>query len=417
MAATRAEVGGGTLSGERLARASERFLRVAGDGRVGLALLAATGIANAVAAFLPGGPRLLDGLPYAILLGALALSGVAAVAVRAPAAWREWQLPGPVQPGSGALTASLPGAEPEVLLAALARSGYRARLESGRADRWAIHGVRHGWSRFAGMLSHLALVAIVLGAAMGAAFGSEQVFTLLRGDQALLDLPRPGFSAAVRLDSLDAEFGPDARPRRIDTHVTFLRDGEPVREQVLRANEPGDFDGYLVHPWTYGPAARLRVTMLDGTALLDAPVPLPEERDGLPVGSTELPSVGVALGLALTDPTTSELGVSVIDSSGLVDGGRLLPGETVRVGDLEVSFEGFDAWVTFLSRSDPGLGLLFGGAALLVATLAVAFWLPRRRVSIRPVPAGGVRLLLRGERLDRPADELARLAERLGGAG
>jgi cytochrome c biogenesis protein ResB len=199
--------------------------------------------------------------------------------------------------------------------------------------------------------------------------------------------------------------------------VTFLRDGAPVREQVLRVNEPGDFDGYLVHPWTYGPAARLRVTTLGGSALLDATLPLEDVRDGLPVGSAELPSVGLVLGLALTDPSTNELGVSVLDGSGLVDAARLRPGEAARVGDLEVRFAGFDAWVTFLSRSDPGLWILFGGGALLVVTLVVAFWLPRRRVTIRPVPAGGVRLVLRGERFDRLTEELARLIERLGGAG
>jgi hypothetical protein len=414
MAAARAEVRRAPTS-ERLARSAERLLRVAGDGRVGLALLALTGIANLVAALLPGGPRLLDGLPYAILLGALALSGVAAVAVRAPAAWREWQRPGAVQPGHGALEASLPAAEPEVLLATLARAGYRARLEDVRGGRWAIHGVRRGWSRFAGILSHMALVAIVLGAAIGAAFGSETVFTLLPGDQALLGAPRPGFSAAVRLDAFDAEFGADARPQRLDAHVTFLRDGAPARAQILRVNEPGDFEGHLVHPWTYGPAALLRVTTLDGGALLDAPVPLEGVRDGLPVGSTELPSVGLVLGLALGDRAGGELGVSVLDGSGLIDSARLLPGETARVGDLEVRFDRFEAWVTFMSRSDPGLALLFAGAALLVVTLAVAFWLPRRRATIRPAPAGGIRLILRGERFDRPTDELERLAERLGG--
>ena len=82
MAATRAEVGAAP-TGERLARAAEQLLRVAGDGRVAVALLVAVGLANAVAAFLPGGARILEGLPYAILLGAVALSGVAAVALRA----------------------------------------------------------------------------------------------------------------------------------------------------------------------------------------------------------------------------------------------------------------------------------------------------------------------------------------------
>lgn len=253
---------------------------------------------------------------------------------------------------------------------------------------------------------------IVLGAAIGAAYGSETVFSLLPGDQALLDAPRDGFSSAVRLASLDAEFGPDDRPRTLDVAVTFLRGGEPVRETTLRVNEPGDFDGYLVHPWTYGPTARVRVTSLAGTTLLDASVPLDAVRDGEPVGTAELPTAGVTLGLALTDAEANELGVSVVGRSGPVDSARLRPGESIRVGDVRVELEGFDAWVTFMSRRDPGLPVLFAGAGLLCASLVAGFWLPRRRVTIRPAD-GEVLVVLRGDRFDRPADELARLAGRL----
>ncbi len=398
---------------DRISRGAERVLRVIGDGRTGLALLVATGAAHAVAAFLPDGPRLLASAPYAGLLGALALSGVATVATRAPAAWREWRRPGTVQSGSGALEATLGDASPEQVLTALRGAGYRARMDESRG-RWAIHGVRRGWSRFAGVASHLAVVVIVVGAAVGAAFGSETLFSLLPGDQALLDTPRAGFSAAVRLEELDAAFEADGRPSRLDTRVTFLREGHEVTERVLRVNEPGDFDGYLVHPWTYGPAVRLRVTTLGGSALLDAAVPLDEVRDGLPVGSTSLPTAGVTLGLAITDADANELGVSVVGGDGLVDSARLRPGEEARIGDLRVELTGFDSWVTFLSRRDPGLLILFGGAALLSAALAVAFWLPRRRLTIRP-HRGGLRLVLRGERFDRPADELARLRARLAG--
>jgi hypothetical protein len=253
----------------------------------------------------------------------------------------------------------------------------------------------------------------VLGAAIGSAFGSERTFSLLPGDQALLDEPRAGFASAVRLEGLDAELGPGGRPRRLDTAVTFMRDGQPIRSTVLRVNEPGDFDGYLVHPWTYGPAVRLRVTTLGGSPLLDAPVPLDAVRDGDPVGSTELPTAGVTLGLALTDAARNELGVSVVGDGGLVDSARLRPGDEVRVGDLWISLGGFDAWVTFLSRRDPGLPLLFGGAAALCATLAIGLWLPRRRVTVRRAP-GGADLLLRGERFDRPRAELERLARAMG---
>jgi len=400
--------------GDRVARTAERLLRAVGDARTGLVLLLAVAAANAGAAFLPDGPRLLDTWPYAVLLGVLALSGVAAVAVRAPGVWREWRRPGAVQRGSGTLRLAVRSASADEVASVLSAAGYRTRRDATRGG-WSVHGTRRGWSRFAGLVSHLALVVVVLGAAIGAAFGSETTFSLLPGDQALLDAPRSGFASAVRLERFEAEFGRDGRPARLDTAVTFLRDGEPVRAALLRVNEPGEHDGYLVHPWTYGPAVRLRVTTLGGGVLLAAPVPLDETRDGVPVGSTELSSAGVTLGLALTDADRNELGVSVLGGGGLVDTARLLPGDQVRIGNLRVRLESFDAWVTFLSRRDPGLVTLFVGAGALCVALAVAFWLPRRRVTVRRSGAG-LELLLRGERFDRPAEELERLGRALGGA-
>ncbi|MCV0403154.1 MAG: cytochrome c biogenesis protein ResB [Chloroflexi bacterium] len=394
--------------GDRLPRLAERGLRWAGDARVGLGLIMVAGVANAAAAALPNGPTLLESWPYAVLLGLVVLSAAAAVAVRSPTVWREWRAPTPVQGGPGAHRVALAMVQPDAIERVLRAHGYRTRHEAHRS-RWAVHGVRRGWTRYAGLASHLALVVIVVGAAIGAAFGSETVFSLLRGEQALLDAPRPGFASAVRLEGFDAEFGRDGRPRRLDTTVTFLRDGEAVDRRVLRVNQPGDFDGYLVHPWTYGPAVRLRVATLGGSPLLDAAVPLDGEQSGVPVGSAELPTVGVTLGLALADADRNELGLSVIGSDGLLDTARLVPGDRVRIGPVEVELASFDAWVTFMSRRDPGLLVLFAGAAALSAALAVAFWLPRRRVTVRPA-RGGLELVLRGERFDRVDEELAALA-------
>lgn len=397
---------------DRLAIVAERLLRQMGDARLGLALLLLTGLANLVAALLPEGPRRLDGPAYAVLLGALALSALAAAAVRVPATWREWRRPGPVT-GGGALRASIaprPIGEVEALLR---DAGYRTRSAPARnSGAAAVHGVRHGWSRFAAHASHLALVVVVLGAAVGGAFGSETTFSLLPGDQALLDAPEPGFSSAVRLDALDAEFGAGGRPGRLDTEVSFLRDGAVVEARVLRVNEPGSFDGYLVHPWTYGPAARVRIGTLGGATLLDAPVPLDGTRDGRPVGAVELPSAGVSVGFVLADSATNALGVSVVGPGGLADTARLEPGGEARVGDLVVAFDRFDAWVTLMSRRDPGLGILFAGAALLCGSLAIGFWLPRQRVTVRRAGVG-LEIRLRGERFDDPTAELHRLTRLL----
>jgi hypothetical protein len=402
---------------DRLARSSERLLRALGDPRLGLGLLVAASLWNAAGAAFPGGGWLLDTPAYLVLLAAVLLSGLASVATRAPAVWREWRQPARLAPSDETLGIEVAAAaERQAVLRTagvkiLRRAGYRV-VERGGAGRWSAAGIRHGWVRFAGLGSHLALILLVLGAALGTAFSTETTFSLLPGEQALLDAPRPGFTDALRLDRFDAAFGTDGRPTRLDTSVTFLQGGEPVSEQLIQVNRPGEFDGYLVHGWTYGPAVRLRVTTLGGTPLLDAPVALDETIDARPGATADLPTAGLSLGLLLVDPNANLLEVRAASDAGLVDVARLTPGGSRRVGPVEVRLDGFEAYVTFLSRHDPGMGLLFAGAAALVASVAVALWLPRRRATLLARPEGML-LLLRGDRLDRPRQELESLATQL----
>jgi hypothetical protein len=406
---------------DRLARRAELLLRLMADPRLALGLLVVAGAWNALAAAAPGGGGLLDAPAYLLLLGAILLTGVAGAAVRAPAAWREWRHPAPVTAGDDVLRAEIPLRQPPneaqraSVADALRRSGYRVAVR-GRGARWTVAGARRGWARFAGLATHLALVLLVLGAAIGSAFARETTFSLLPGDQALLGAARPGFTDSVRLDRLEAEFGPDGRPSRLDTTVTFVRDGEPIETQLIQVNQPGSFGGYLVHGWQYGPAARLRVTTLAGRPVLDGLVPLDDRISGLAGSVAELPATGQSLGIQLLDDGSNRLEIRLADAAGLVDAGRLRPGEALRLGSLDVRHAGLDAYVTFLSRNDPGMALLFGGAVLVTGGLAVAFWLPRRRATVAIVP-GGLRLSVRGERFERPTVEIDTLRRRLAEAG
>jgi cytochrome c biogenesis protein ResB len=405
---------------DRLARAAERLLRTAADPRLALGLLLLAGVWNAAAAALPSGAWLLATPPYLLLLALILCAGAASVAVRMPAAWREWRRPAVLAEGSEMLVAEIPVGTPLVetqqaaVVAAVRGAGYRV-AERGRSGQWAVAGTRRGWSRLVGQLSHLALVLMLLGAAAGRAFSTETTFSLLPGEQQLLDTPRAGFTDAVRLDRFDAAFGADGRPLRLDATVTFLRDGVPAATQLVQVNQPGAFDGYLVHGWTYGPAARLRVTTLGGQPLLDAPVALDGVIDGRPSAFAELPTAGLTLGLTLVDANANLVAVTASSGDGVVDTAQLRPGQETRLGSVSVRLIGFEAYLTFLSRRDPGMGLLFGGAALLVACLAVALWLPRRRMTLRQID-GAVRILLRGERFDRPDSDLDLLRRRVAAA-
>jgi hypothetical protein len=403
--------------GDRADRLASRALQRAADGRLGVALLVVAGAWNALAAALPDGARILDSPAYAVLLGAILLTSLAAFAVRVPAAWREWRSPAPLPTGGrGPARGEVPLETPldeegrHRVLETLRREGYRVVADNS-APRWSAHGTKRGWSRIAGLGTHVALALLVVGAAAGTAFARETTFSLLPGDQALLDEPRPGFSDAMRLESFDAEFGADGRPRRLDTMVTFLRDGEAVERSVLQVNSPGSFGGRTIHAWTYGPAVRLRVTTLGGRPMHDAAVPLDGERAGSPAGVADLSAAGAQLGVVLLDPDTNHVAVSMGGAGGS-DAALLVPGAEQRVGDFLVRLDGFEAYVTFLARSDPGGPFLVAGAAAVTAALAIAFWLPRRRLSL--VADGSVlRIAVRGERFDDPSAEVERLRSRL----
>lgn len=389
----------------------EHWLRVVGDPRVGLGLLLVAGVANAMAAAVPETRSWLDSLPYLLLVGAIVLTGVAAVAVRLPAVWREWRRPGALAPHptdwSIELRATPSSERLHRLVSELRGAGFRVREQQGRR-RWAVYGVKRGWARFASLASHLALVVMVVGAALGTAFSEETVFGLFPGEQSLLGQPRPGLTASVRFDAFDADFGANGLPTRLDTSVTFVRDGRAVQSQVLRVNEPGAFDGYLVHGWTYGPAAQVRVTDLAGRPLADTPVALGGSPNSLRAPFVELPTVGLTLGLELADAEANEVRVIAAGNSGIVDHAVLRPGEEARLGSSVVRVTGLTAYVTFVSRSDPGMLPLFSGAGLLCASLAVGLWLPRRRFSLT-LDGQRLRLGFRGERFDQPIAESERI--------
>src|SRR5688572_5110158 len=125
---------------DRLARTAERILRFMADPRLGVGLLVVAAAWNAIAAAGPNGGALLDAWPYLVLLGAVLLTGLAGVAVRLPAAWREWRRPPPLT-GDDLLARKIPlVAEPDAAMrsgaaGALRAAGYRV-VERGQGGRW-----------------------------------------------------------------------------------------------------------------------------------------------------------------------------------------------------------------------------------------------------------------------------------------
>jgi hypothetical protein len=93
------------VSPARLVRGADRLLRFAGHVRLALVLLVLAAVWNALAPLATNGPSLLATPPHLVLLWLILLTGLAGVAMRAPAASRVWRSPGPVTEGRETLAA------------------------------------------------------------------------------------------------------------------------------------------------------------------------------------------------------------------------------------------------------------------------------------------------------------------------
>lgn len=91
----------------------------------------------------------------------------------------------------------------------------------------------------------------------------------------------------------------------------------------------------------------------------------------------------------------------------------LQPGEAAVVGPYEYIFLGQRAFVGIEVRRDPSVNLVWAGAALLVLSLVLIFWLPRRRLWAR-LREDGVCIVGQGEASMDLRRELGPLLQRAG---
>ena len=376
--------------GFAVARAPTALLRWAGDVRLAaVLLLVAAGAGTRWPPSSPDGPR------------------VPRLAGRTPCCWapsrsaasRRWRCARRPRGASGGVPGRSPRAaaraSPDLAPrgpAAVARRLPAPRLPRGHDAGRAAAGPSTAYAAAGraspGCSSHVALVLTVLGAGSALPSATETTFSLLPGRAGAAGRPAPGFTDAVRLDGLDAAFGPDGRPRASTRAVTFLRDGESAGATVLQVNAAGQL-------------RRLPRSPLDLRARrcgCGSPRS-PTGRCTTPRAARRRPATAPGrdrstcrgrrdAGLALADAGCQYARRLVPRADGVpADAALLAPGESARLGDLRVRLDGFTHWVTFLSRRDPGHGRPVRRRDAADRLPGSRFWLPRRRVSVRTTTA------------------------------
>ncbi|TVZ02032.1 cytochrome c biogenesis protein ResB [Trebonia kvetii] len=350
-------------------------------------------------------------------------------------------------PHSSTYTSALPSQD-AVEGAASVLGGQRFRLrrsEAGGSEHWV--SAEKGYLREAGnLLFHLSLLGVLVSIAAGGLFGYKADKLLVEGQPAFadtvsaLDEFHPGrlvsgsdlapFSLALNKFTATYLTSGESRgqPADFNANVTYTSSpGAKPASYNIRINDPLPVDGAKVYLIGHGYAPEFKVTGADGTVAYDEATPFIPANTGTFLSDGVIKAPDASLGFmgvfvptaisvggtlesifpAADNPAVSLIGYSgnlgmnsgvpqsvyQLDTTGMtkLSGSPhlLQPGQTWQLpgGKGSITFVGVKQWVSIAITYDPGQVPALVCGILALAGLLLSFFVRRRRVFVRAVPA------------------------------
>jgi cytochrome c biogenesis protein len=388
-------------------------------------------------------------LPFAAILTVLAVAIAICTINRAPGIWQAIARPtvttthGFLRNAEVSARFESPLSSPalaEQITSALRAAKYRA-LSEERNGEIHIYADRWRFSRLATFPFHLALILILAGGIVGAAWGFREN-ELIIPEGSVRDLGH-GTGLSVRLDDFSEVYREDGSPLLYRSDVTLLKDGAPIHAGSMTVNNPLTFGNIVFYQSGFGQAVVLRVVNQGGQVLFEDALPLGPYQSRLnpdaPAARMDLIPAGVALSVVAPDENPAN--APELDTLRLRPGemffmirplGATSPiaqpvgetisqGETIELGDLSLTFVREKRFSVLQAGSNPGIPLFFVAAVLLVGGLAVTFYFPHRRLRgiVSPAATGSTAQLAPVARRDWSAQRVftqvaAAIGQRIG---
>lgn len=267
------------------------------------------------------------------------------------------------------------------------------RLDAGVLGMYAD---RFRWGPFGTAIAHAAMVVILAAFGVSAFTGFEENLDISVGQSVEVGHDT---GLSVTAESFKDSYDEMGRPTDYVSHLVVERDGQVVAEQDVRVNEPLHVDGTALHQASFGIAAALRITDLDGAVLFEGPVPLKwQSNDGryaigkiTPEGTgTEVLVVTPASGAtdANIAPGSAVFELYDVETDEKVDVLPVEQGEEAEGAGMRLTFERELRYTGIIARQDPGAAWMWVGSTLLVLGMCMTFMARHRRLWVRVTPDG-----------------------------
>jgi cytochrome c biogenesis protein len=280
---------------------------------------------------------------------------------------------------------------------ALRRTLGQPTVVEDQETTWYLYRLGR-WGRLGPYLIHLSIIVVVLGSLVGKFLGFQGQMNLVEGQSsntlALTDPQgRKNLDFTVRLDQFQVHYYPNGTPREFRSDLTFLKQGQEVKQTICRVNDPVTFDDVTFYQSSYQAlTARpiiLSVSLGDKTFTVEAPlrqrIVLPDNK-GMVI-PWRLESNVMGMGPAVQLAYRPESGGHPMLFWVLADVSKEQPQQpgphVFRVQKLDLTYSS-----GLLVKYDPGVWLVYAGFLGMLPGFWLAFFVPRQRWAVAVQPQG-----------------------------
>lgn len=260
-----------------------------------------------------------------------------------------------------------------------------------------VYADRNRFAPLGTVVAHLAFVLILAGVFVTSSLG-------LRLDDVTVPIGSTvdighGTGLSIQARSFTDTYHPDGSPADYVSDLVLVHDGAQVAQQEVRVNAPLRWGGYSINQSFFGIAADLTVTDATGATVFAQAIPLQYRtaEGDYSYGKATLDAqqllvyvITPASGRVVPDIPAGQAQVEIYanGSDEPLAQQVLVPGQAVRIGDLEWSFVRERQFTGLMVSRDPGAPWVWAGCILLVlGTCWTMFW-RHHRLWVRLVPEG-----------------------------
>ncbi|MCA9860995.1 MAG: cytochrome c biogenesis protein ResB, partial [Thermomicrobiales bacterium] len=346
-------------------------------------------------------------MPFMLILAILTIAITVCTLNRAPGIWRTINEPtisttrGFIRNADVSANATI--AQPvesslDAFTTSLKKKRYRV-LSEEHGDAVHVYADKNRWAKLATFPFHLALILILIGGIVGARYGfKENEFIIPEGS--VRDVGH-GTGLSVKLDQFSDSWREDGTAASYRSDLVLYENGEEVKRDSITVNNPMSYGTTTFYQTSYGQAAQMRITDLDGNVLYEDATELGIYRSSTnpdaPAGIITLPQSNLRLNVIapdedranapMLDTLNLESGQMYVqirgtgpDAGAEMQDAVLVQGVPQEINGIVVEFQRETRFTLLQVASNPGIPIFWAASFLLVGGLFATFYFPHRRI-------------------------------------